>query len=65
MSRPTAAKLLIKPGGSLWISDPDLLAMVGALPDGVAIVATMAEATVALAVVDDAAADEAPFEPGR
>ena len=26
MSRPTAAKLLIKPGGSLWISDPDRLA---------------------------------------
>ncbi len=56
MSRPTAAKLLIKPGGSLWISHPDRLALVGMLPDGVAIAATMADATVALAVVEDAAA---------
>ncbi len=56
MSRTTAAKLLIKPGGSLWMSDPDRLALVGALPEDVAVVATLAEATVALAIVDDAAA---------
>ena len=55
MSRPAAAKLLIKPGGSLWISDPGRLALVGMLPDDVAMAPTMAEATVALAVVQDAA----------
>lgn len=56
MSEKTvAAKLLIKPGTALWVSHPDRLALVGALPAEVAVVDGAGVAQVALVFVDDAA----------
>lgn len=54
--KTVAQKLLIKPGAALWCSPPDHLERVGALPDGVGRAETPAEATAALAFVDDEAA---------
>ena len=54
MSKSTAAKLQIKPGGRVWASDHwDLL---GPLPDGATPVDSPAEATVAILFADDEAA---------
>jgi hypothetical protein len=33
-TRAAAEKLLIKPGGAVWSSDPERLALVDPLPDG-------------------------------
>ncbi|MET9340850.1 MULTISPECIES: hypothetical protein [unclassified Nonomuraea] len=54
-TKTTAAKLLLKPGTSLWVSDPDRLALVGPLPDGVTSTPSPADAGVALVFGDDAA----------
>jgi hypothetical protein len=32
--KPVAAKLLIRPGDHVWVSDPDRASLLGALPDG-------------------------------
>ena len=53
--KTVAAKLLIKPGTALWVSHPDRLALVGALPADVSVVDGAGEAQVALVFVDDAA----------
>jgi hypothetical protein len=49
------AKLRILPSNHVWISDSKRGALLGALPDGASIVATIAEARVGLLLVDDAA----------
>jgi hypothetical protein len=63
--KPVAAKLLIKPGNAVWVSDPSREALLGALPDG----ATLTKAgpgtgapTVAIVIGDDAATVESAFE---
>jgi hypothetical protein len=52
MSRPTAAKLLIKPGARVWISPPEHAALVGSLPDDVEAASGIGDASVAIAFVD-------------
>ena len=51
--KSTAQKLFIRPGARVWSSHPDRLAVVGPLPDDVAIVDEPAGAT-ALVFADDA-----------
>ena len=53
--KTTAAKLLIKPGAALWLSHPDRVGLVGALPAGVIVTGGPEESTVALVFADDAA----------
>ena len=53
--RPVAEKLLIRPGRTVWVSDPGRLALLGPLPEGALVVADLAEAAVAVAIVDDGA----------
>jgi len=60
--RTIAAKLLVKPGSTVWVTPADRLGLLGALPPGVSVAATMAEAAVALALVEDAAAVRAFLE---
>lgn len=52
--RSVAEKLLLRPGGRAWVSDPARAGLLGALPDGAAIVATPAGATVAVVFVASA-----------
>jgi hypothetical protein len=53
-AKSIAEKLLIKPGGTVWASDPERLDLVQPLPDGVHR-ADLAEATTALVFADDSA----------
>ncbi len=56
MSEKTvAAKLGLKGGGRLWVSDPAGAALVGPLPEGASLQSTAADADVALVVVASAA----------
>ncbi|MFD1934959.1 MULTISPECIES: hypothetical protein [Nonomuraea] len=55
-TKTTADKLLLKPGTSFWVSDPDRRALVGPLPDGVTDAPSPDTAGVALVFGDDAAA---------
>jgi hypothetical protein len=54
-SKSIAEKLKIKPGNAVWSSSPANLDLIGPLPPGARRVADLAEATVALVFVDDAA----------
>jgi hypothetical protein len=51
--KPTAAKLLIKPGTTVWISSRARAAIVEPLPDGAAWTDAPADATTALLFADD------------
>lgn len=63
MSEKTvAAKLLIRPGTALWLSHPDRLGLIGALPAGVTVTGAPGEATVALVFADDAASVRAVLD---
>lgn len=53
-TRTVADKLLIKPGTTLWCSDPARLGLLGPLPDGVRPVDDPGEARTALVFADDA-----------
>ena len=50
-----AAKLLIKPGSTVWLSDPARLDLIGELPAGVTIVDRFDDGAVGVIVADDAA----------
>ena len=60
--KPIAAKLLIKPGARLWLSDEALAGLIVPLPDDVALADDPAAATVALVMVGDAASTRAALE---
>jgi hypothetical protein len=51
--RSVARKLLIKPGNSVWVSDPARSGLIGELPEGVRAAPALADADVAVVVVDD------------
>jgi len=56
MSEKTVAdKLLLRPGGSVWVSDPERAGLLGPLPGGAVLVGSAAEATVAIVVAGSAA----------
>jgi hypothetical protein len=50
-----AEKLLIKPTSTVWVSDPDRLAIIGPMPDGAAPAESLGAASVAVLFADDAA----------
>jgi hypothetical protein len=50
-----ADKLRIKPGSTVWSSDPARVALLGALPDGTRAVERLADADTAIVFADDAA----------
>jgi hypothetical protein len=54
--KPVTAKLLIKPGAAVWVSDAARASLLGPLPDGARLVASPGEAGVAVVISDDAAA---------
>jgi hypothetical protein len=54
-AKSVAEKLLVKPGGTLWLSHPDRLGLIGALPDGVAAAGSLDGASVGLVFADSAA----------
>ena len=63
--RPLAARLLVKPGDPVWISDGARASLLGPLPDGARIVTgnvAAAGARVAVVVVDDGAAVARAFD---
>ena len=64
--RPVAAKLLIKPGDAVWISDAARQPLLGPLPDGVGVLAGRpVDATwdrVAIVIADDASSVRAVFD---
>lgn len=53
-TRTVADKLLIKPGTTLWCSDPARLGLLEPLPDGVRLLDGPGEARTALVFADDA-----------
>jgi hypothetical protein len=53
-AKAVADKLLIKPGTTVWSSEPARLELVGPLPDGVRPVDALGEADAALVFADDA-----------
>ncbi|MDF2711129.1 hypothetical protein ACWGH8_05750 [Nonomuraea muscovyensis] len=53
--KTTAAKLLVKPGGTLWVSGPDHRDRVGPLPEGARHTDDLDQATVAVLFAADAA----------
>ncbi|MER6952248.1 hypothetical protein ABT294_50390 [Nonomuraea sp. NPDC000554] len=55
-AKTVADKLLIKPGSTVWISDPEHRGLVGPLPEGAGHVAELGQATVAVVFAADAAA---------
>ena len=57
-----AAKLLIKPGARLWLSDETVAGAIQPLPDDVAVADGPSGATVVLVVVDDAASARAALD---
>ena len=63
--RPLAARLLLKAGDSIWVSDAGRAPLLGPLPDGARTVTgdlAGAEARVAVVFVDDAAAARRAFD---
>ena len=66
--RPLAARLLVKPGDPVWVSDAARAPLLGPLPDGARIATgavAEAQARVAVVFVDDAAAAGARSTPTR
>ncbi len=59
MAKTTAEKLLLKPGTALWCSDAARLALLGGLPEGVAVASRIASATAAIVFVESEAAARA------
>jgi hypothetical protein len=53
-TKTIAAKLLIKPNTTFWVSHADRLDLIGPLPDGVRTVSDLGQATTALIFVEDA-----------
>ena len=53
--KSVAEKLLLRPGGRAWVSDRARAGLLGPLPDGARIVASPAEADIAIVVVERAA----------
>lgn len=62
--KPVAAKLLIKPGNAVWLSDASRATLLGALPAGASLVASPPGdgAVVAVLIGDDAATVTALLE---
>ncbi len=63
--RGLAAKLLVRPGDLVWVSDPARAALLGPLPDDAGLAGggrVDASARVAIVFVDDAAAVRARFD---
>ncbi len=54
-AKTLAEKLLIKPGTTVWSSDPSRLDLVGPLPGGARVTDALEGATTALVFADDAA----------
>jgi hypothetical protein len=50
-SKTVAEKLQIKPGTSVWSSQPEYIELIGALPEGATLADSMAEATTAVVFV--------------
>jgi hypothetical protein len=63
MPASVASKLLLKPGGRLWLSDPSHGATIGPLPDGASLVGEPGDADVAVAFVRSAADVETTVVP--
>ena len=63
--KSVAQKLLVKPGATVWISDPARTALVGPLPDGASLVASPGEAGVAVVVAPDGATARGAMEAHR
>ncbi|WP_116949313.1 hypothetical protein [Jiangella endophytica] len=55
-TKTVAEKLLVKPGTSVWVSDPDRQRLLDPLPAGVRLVDGPADAGVAVVFADDEAA---------
>jgi hypothetical protein len=53
--RSVAQKLLIKPGNAVWVSDPSRQGLIGPMPEDVTAAAGLADADVAVVLVDDEA----------
>ena len=53
-TKSIAEKLVIKPGTAVWSSDQERLELIGPLPQGVRVVATLEEATTAILFGADA-----------
>jgi hypothetical protein len=60
--KTVAEKLLIKPGTTVWLSDPGRRALIEPLPDGVADAAGPDDAATALVFADDAESLRAVLE---
>lgn len=63
--RPLAARLLVKAGDTVWVSDPARAPLLGPLPDGARVVTGAVDgagARVAVVFVDDAAAARRSFD---
>ena len=64
--KPVAAKLLVKPGDSVWLSDVDRGSLLGPLPDGAGIVGGRpvdgSHDRVAVVIGDDAASVRSVFD---
>jgi hypothetical protein len=56
MPKSTAEKLLLRPGGRAWVSDPARAGLLGPLPGGASLAGTPVGADVAVVVVESAAA---------
>lgn len=54
LTKTAAAKLLIKPGSTVWLSDPARLDLIGELPTGVTVVDRLDSAAIGVIVADDA-----------
>jgi hypothetical protein len=53
--KTVAEKLLLRPGGRAWVSDPARAGLLGPLPDGASVAGSPAGADVAVVVVESAA----------
>jgi hypothetical protein len=63
--KPVAAKLLIKAGNGVWLSDASRSSLLGPLPDGATVTPggpSSGEAAVAVVIGDDAAAVTVAFD---
>jgi hypothetical protein len=63
MAASVASKLLLRPGGRLWIADPSRAPLIGPLPDGSSLASEPRAADVALVFVGGAADVEAEVVP--
>ncbi len=61
-ARSSAEKLLLRPGGRAWVSDPERAGLLGDLPEGASLTAMPADASVALLVGGSAAEVRAALE---